>query len=480
MAKISEHDLIERLRQLSGPNGWLDDDQSVAPYTEETRGLWHGHCIGVARPENTAQLAKIMAFCQQSGIPVTPQSGNSGLVGGGVPKGGIVLSLNRMQKIRALDTENNTITVDAGCILSDVQNAARDAGKLFPLSLAAEGSCRIGGNLSTNAGGVQVLKYGNARDLALGLEVVLADGQIWNGLKGLRKDNTGYDMKHLFMGSEGTLGIITGAVLKLYPQPKSTITALIALSSTTQAMDLFKLLNDHLQGMLSAFEIINKNSMEMTLEFMQDVKPPFENIPSATILLEITSGDDEQSVQERLQQTLMSALENNMVEDVIVAQNHTQANTFWTIREAIPEAQKVNGGSIKHDVAVPISKVAAFMDEATRRVEAEMPGIRVIAFGHLGDGNIHFNLSQPVDMEREKFMDQWDHFSDMVHALVMSMNGSFSAEHGVGTLKIKDVVRYNDPVGIELMRTLKRALDPDNILNPGKVIPPPSEEPEPS
>jgi len=471
MEKFTQSQIIDNIIAICGTSGWINDAHALEPYITETRGLWRGHCLGVARPTSTDQVSQIMALCHQSEIPVTPQSGNTGLVGGGVPNGGIILSLNRMNKIREIDAVNNTMTVDGGCILSHVQNAADDVGKLFPLSLAAEGTCQIGGNLSTNAGGVQVLRYGNARDLVLGLEVVLANGQIWNGLQALRKNNTGYDLKQIFMGSEGTLGIITGAVLKLFAKPKSSVTALVSTHSMDQTMDLFSALNDELQGLLSAFEVINANAMTMTLDFMESVSHPLENNSNFTILIEATSGDDQQHLQTRMEQALMNTLQQNIICDAAIAQNQTQAKTFWAIRETIPEAQKIHGGSIKHDIAVPLSKVAEFMDQATALVEAEMPGIQVIAFGHAGDGNIHFNLTQPPEMARDAFMNLWNHFNHIVHQLVHSMGGSFSAEHGVGQLKIKDVARYNDPVSVELMRTMKQALDPENILNPGKVIP---------
>jgi len=472
MENITQSQIVDQIIAITGNSGWVDDAHALEPYITETRGLWRGNCLGVARPDSTIQVAQIMKYCHQSGVPVTPQSGNTGLVGGGVPNGGIILSLNRMNTIREIDAVNNTMTVDAGCILSHAQTAAENVSKLFPLSLAAEGTCQIGGNLSTNAGGVQVLRYGNARDLVLGLEVVLADGQIWNGLQALRKNNTGYDLKQIFMGSEGTLGIITGAVLKLFAKPKSSVTALVSVHSMLQTMDLFATLNDELQGLLSAFEVINENAMTMTLDFMDGAAHPLENKSDFTVLIEATSGDDQHHLQNRLEQALMNALQHDVICDATIAQNQTQAKMFWAIRETIPEAQKIHGGSIKHDVAVPISKVADFMDQATKLVEAEMLGIKVIAFGHAGDGNIHFNLTQPTGIDRDTFMGQWDHFNHIVHQLVHSMDGSFSAEHGVGQLKVKDVMRYNDPVGIDLMRTMKQALDPKNILNPGKVIPP--------
>lgn len=461
------------IKNAVGVKGWLDSPEDVEVFVTETRGLWRGECDMVVSPASSEEMAQVVRICADAGVPITPQSGNTGLVGGAIPHGGIILSTRRMNRILDVDPLNNTMTVEAGCILSDIQDAAERVDRLFPLSLAAEGSCRIGGNLSTNAGGVQVLRYGNARDLVLGLEVVLADGRVWNGMSRLRKDNTGYDLKHLFMGAEGTLGIITAAVLKLFPKPRRREVAFIGAASVEAVQALFARAQDAMGDSLSAFEYANEFSIGLVFEHIEGTANPLAGTYPAYALIEVSSLRDDDTTREELENLLADALEDEVIVDAVVAQSEGQAKALWNLRESMPEAQKHAGGSIKHDVSVPVSKVAEFVRHATKLVTAEMPGIRPSAFGHFGDGNVHYNLSQPVGMEREAFIAQWDRFNEIVHDYVASLNGSFSAEHGIGELKRKDVVRYNDPVGVELMRSLKHALDPGNIMNPGKVIPDP-------
>ena len=375
-----------------------------------------------------------------------------------------------MNKVRAIDPLNATLTVEAGVILKTVQTTAEDAGFLFPLSLGAEGSCQIGGNLATNAGGVNVLKYGNSRDLVLGLEVVLADGRIWNGLKGLRKDNTGYDLKHLFLGSEGTLGIITAAVLKLFPLPKSKETALVALPDLDSVAQLLVEAKALCGDSLSAFEFISRFAMELVTRHVDGVTDPFEGEHAMYVLLELTSPNEKADLRADLEHLLEQAFENGLVEDAVFAESGQQAEALWNLRESIPEAQKHEGGSIKHDISVPVSKVAEFIAVASEAVTQAMPGLRPCPFGHMGDGNIHFNLTQPEGMDKQQYLDHWAEMNRIVHDIAVSMGGSFSAEHGVGQLKVHEVVHYKDPVEVDLMRKIKRTLDPHNLFNPGKVV----------
>ena len=460
--------LLEAIRQVVGAKGWLADKRDMAPYQEEQRGLYSGACAMVARPSTVEQVAQVVRLCAQAGVPVTPQGGNTGLVGGGVPGGGIVLSTDRLKRIRDVDPVNHTITAEAGCILADIQAAAGDAGAFFPLSLGAEGSCQIGGNLSTNAGGVAVLRYGDARQLVLGLEVVLPDGRIWDGLRALRKDNTGYDLKHLFIGAEGTLGIITAAVLKLFPRPAARETALVGVASPKAALELFTRMRAHAGESLTAFEAMSRFSVQLALKHSQGVTDPLAAPHPWYVLVELSGA----APRPLLESALADALEDGIVADAVIAASGVQAADLWRIRETIPEAQKREGASIKHDISVPLSMTPAFIERATRMVENELEGVRVVAFGHLGDGNIHFNLSQPEGSDGDEFLSHWKHVNDLVHVLAVEMGGSFSAEHGIGKLKVEDMARFKSEVEMDLMRTLKKALDPDNIMNPGKVVEP--------
>lgn len=463
--------VLDALQNVLGPKGLLRDAQALAPYLEETRGLYHGQAPAVAKPASTDEVAQVVKLCAQAGLAIVPLGGNTGLVGGGVADGALIVSLERMNRIEEVDAANLTMTVQAGCILADVQTAASDAGTYFPLSLGAEGSCRIGGNLSTNAGGVHVLRYGNARELVLGLEVVLADGRVWNGLRALRKDNTGYDLKALFLGAEGTLGIITRAVLKLYPQPKATCVALAGCGSTEDALALFTTVRARAGESLNACEYMNAFSVNLAEKHRADVKSPLEGRHEAYVLLEMASADVDADLNALMELALTDGFEATQVEDAVIAQSGPQADTLWALREAIPEAQKLEGGSIKHDVAVPVSKVAQFLKAATDLVESRIPGVRVCAFGHMGDGNIHFNLTQPEGSDKQDFLDLWTVTNAAVHDLVAGLGGSFSAEHGVGRLKTGEMARLKDPVELDLMRTIKAALDPDDRMNPGKVLP---------
>jgi len=471
MNEMSNSAALDAIKESVGPNGWLNAPEDLDAFVTETRGLWRGECDMVVSPVTTEEVVKVIKICADAGVPITPQSGNTGLVGGAIPHSGIILSTRRMNRIRNVDQVDNTMTVEAGCILADIQNTADDVDRLFPLSLAAEGSCRIGGNLSTNAGGIQVLRYGNARDLVLGLEVVLADGQIWNGMSQLRKNNTGYDMKHLFMGAEGTLGVITAAVLKLFPKPRRCETAFVGATTVEAIQALLTRAQEAMGDTLSAFEYANEFSIGLVFKHIEGANNPFEGTYPAYALIEVSSLRNDDTARNGLEQLLADALEEKVIIDAVVAQSDAQADALWKLRESMPEAQKYARASIKHDVAVPVSRTAEFVLNASNLVKKELPGVQPSAFGHLGDGNIHFNLTQPENMDPEEFLGMWNHFNEVVHDYVASLNGSFSAEHGVGELKRKDVARYNDPVGVELMRALKKTLDPNNIMNPGKVIP---------
>ncbi len=460
----------DAIRKKLGPSGYVDDPSQLDAYNIEWRGLYKGTATFVAKPRSTEDVAFVVKTCADAGIGVVPLGGHTGLVGGGIATDEIVISTERLNTVHAMDTVNGTMTVGAGCILADIQKAADDVDKLFPLSLAAEGSCRIGGNLSTNAGGTNVLRYGNARDLVLGLEVVLPSGEIWNGLKALRKDNTGYEMKHLFMGAEGTLGIITAAVLKLYPKPRQTETALIALKNVDAVISLFARASNAVGDALSAFEYMNRASLAVTCTYTEGVRNPFEKEHDAYVLMELTSPRSGNDLRGAVEDFLEAAFEAGEVEDAVIAESGQQNHDLWHIRETIPEAQAHEGGSIKNDVSIPVSRMPEFLEKADAIVAGIIPGIRPMTFGHIGDGNLHYNLTQPVGMDKAAFLEKWHDVTDPLNELVDEMDGSFSAEHGVGKLKRDELVRYSSPVAIDLMRKIKAIIDPAGIMNPGKVL----------
>lgn len=462
--------LLASLSERLGEAHVLTRPEDMAPHLVESRGLYRGLAGAVVRPKDVAEVAFVMAACHDEGISVVPHGGNTGLVGGGVPFGGIVLSLARLNTVREVDASNATITAEAGCTLKSIQDAAEEADKLFPLSLGSEGTCQIGGNIATNAGGTGVLRYGNTRDLVLGLEVVLPDGRIWNGLRGLRKDNTGYDLKHLFIGSEGTLGIVTAAVLKLYPAPKSQVTAFIACDGPRTALTIFERLRAAAGDQLTAFEFIPRFGLDMVMKHGHDVTRPLQGDHAAYALIELTSPQPDADLQTLTETVLGQAIEDGLVEDAALAASGAQIAGMWKLRELMSEVQGKEGGSIKHDVSVPVSRVADFLIEASAACEAAMDGVRVCGFGHFGDGNIHFNLSQPVGMDKSAFLGEWERFNRIVHDIVAKMNGSIAAEHGVGLIKRDELLLYKDPVAVDLMKAVKHALDPRNILNPGKVV----------
>lgn len=465
--------IIDRIADIVGPNGCLTDAADIAPFLEEERGLYHGATALVVRPASTEETAAVVKLCADAGVSIVPQGGNTGLCGGGVPAesgGEIILALGRMNKVRDVDATNFTMTVEAGCILADIQTKADDVDCFFPLSLGAEGSCQIGGNLATNAGGINVLRYGNARDLVLGLEVVLPDGRIWNGLRALGKDNTGYALKQLFVGSEGTLGIITAAVLKLFPKPVETETALCALSSLD---DVTRLLNRAraLSGdAVTAFELVPRIGLEMCAAHIDGVSDPLTEPHDWYTLIEFSTSRPDAGLRASFEQLLESAFEDGIIVDAVIAESLDQAESLWRMRESLPEAQKFEGGSIKHDVSVPVSRVPEFIDQAMTAVKMAFPDVRPCPFGHVGDGNVHFNVSQPVGMDQQTYLGQWEDMNRIVHDMVVSMNGSISAEHGIGRLKVEEMEHYKDSVELDLMKTLKAALDPSGTMNPGKVV----------
>lgn len=466
---------LDRLKEIVGPKGFITDPLEIEPYLVEERGLFRGETPVVLRPSSTEEVAEIVKTCIAARLPIVPQGGNTGLCAGGVPwqgEGSVLVSLTRMNRVRAIDALNYTLTVEAGCILTDVQKAADEADRLFPLSLGSEGSCRIGGNLSTNAGGIQVLRYGNARDLVLGLEVVLPDGQVWDGLRGLRKDNTGYDLKQLFIGAEGTLGIITAATLKLFPRPTQIETAFAGVARVEDAMELFAQARKASGDQLTAFELIPRIGLEFAMKHGNGVVDPLASPYPWYALIEVSSSQPGGGLRETLESFLAKAIEEKLAADATISANSNQSRALWLIRETVVEAQKHEGGSIKHDIAVPVSRVAEFITRAVKAVSDRLPGIRPVPFGHAGDGNIHFNLTQPVGYDKAAYIARWQEFNDIVHAIVADLGGSISAEHGVGRLKRDELLHFKSTLELQLMKKIKKALDPLDIMNPGKVISP--------
>ena len=459
---------LGRLAAVVGERHAIRDEAGMAAYMREWRQIWHGRSPLVLRPGSTQEVSRILAIANETRTAIVPQSGNTGLCGGQTPTDDgaeVLLSLDRMTAIRAVDAADNTITVEAGAILASVQEAAEKVDRLFPLSLASEGSCRIGGNLSTNAGGLNVIAYGNARDLCLGLEVVLADGRVWDGLRRLRKDNTGYDLRDIFIGAEGTLGIITAAVMKLYPRPRSHETAFIAVPSPQAAVDLLSLAKELSGNRVVAFELIADVALQFTIRHA-GVRHPLASSAPWHVLAELAD-----PAPGAMAELLGVAMEKGLVSDAAIAQSESQRAELWAARELISESQKPEGGSIKHDISVPVSRVPQFLKEADEAVLRLVPGARFVSFGHLGDGNIHYNVSQPVGMDKQAFLDLWHAMNDVVFEVVLRLGGSISAEHGIGRLKAHRMPDIKSPVEIEMMRTLKRSFDPNNILSPGRVLP---------
>lgn len=464
--------LIESLTAIVGAENALREPDEQRPYLTEWRDRYVGRTPLVLRPGNVAEVSAILKTCNDARVGVVPQAGNTGLVGGQIPHASgteIVLSVARLNRIRAIDDEAFSMTVEAGVTLANAQEAALSRARLLPLSMASEGSCCIGGNLATNAGGISVLAHGTARQQALGLEVVLADGRIWDGLGALTKDNTGYDLRDLFIGSEGTLGVITAATLRLRPMPRDIATTLVALPSLSALVPFFRAADDGLGSSLTAFEFMSQRALEFVLRHGARVRPPFRESYPVLALLEVSSSETDRA-RNALVTLLAEATSKGMVADTAIAQSAAQAADMWRLREQMSEVQKHEGGSIKHDVSLPVAKIAEFLVQADKLIERLCPGARPVPFGHLGDGNVHYNVSQPPGMEKATFLATWETMACAVHDLVTEMGGSISAEHGIGQMKRGELSRLKSPVALDLMRRIKTALDPNGILNPGKLL----------
>jgi FAD/FMN-containing dehydrogenase len=462
-------ELIARFKTIVGEKYAVTDAADIALYVTEERNLFHGHSPLILRPGSTAEVSAICKLATEHRIALVPQGGNTGLVGGQTPHHGeVVVSMRRMDMIREVDTASNTMTCEAGVILQNAQQRAADADRLFPLSLGAEGSCTIGGNLSTNAGGTTALAYGVAREMAIGLEVVLADGRILNGLSKLKKDNTGYDLRNLFIGAEGTLGIITAATLKLFPKPRAVETAFVGLKSPADALTLLEISQNEAAGSLTSFELLADIAVDFSVRHGIDVRHPLPGKHPWYVLMELSSSRDD--ARAALEAILARGMEDSIVDDAVIAANLSQRSGFWKLRDEMSAAQKPEGGSIKHDISVPVAAVPDFIAEANAAVIKLIPGARPVPFGHLGDGNIHYNVSQPVEGNTADFMARWHDVNAVVFAIVLRMGGSISAEHGIGVLKRDELPDVKDKVAIELMRAIKAMLDPLGIMNPGKVL----------
>ncbi len=462
--------LLAEIKAAVGPQGWSEDAAELAPHLSDWRGLFHGRTPLLVRPATTEEVAQVVRLCAAARVPIVPQGGNTGLVGGATPSPAgdqILLNLARMNRVRGVDALNDTITVEAGCLLYQVQAAAAAIDRLFPLSLTAEGSCQIGGNLSTNAGGIAVLRYGNARDLVLGLEVVLPDGRVWDGLRALRKDNTGYDVKQLFIGAEGTLGIITAAVLKLFARPREHATAMAAAASLGAGLELLARIRAAFGETVTSFELMPRLGIDLALRHVPGAVDPLAGRHDNYLLIELAGA---RGLRGELESVLAAAVDDAIILDAVIAESEAQATGLWRLREAIVEGLRCEGAVIRHDIAVPVSRMPEFIERASRLLLAACPGVRPVPFGHLGDGNIHFNLTRPEEGDAAKFLARKDELTRLIHDLAAEFGGSISAEHGLGQLRREEIRRYKPAVEIELMRRIKAALDPDNIMNPGKVV----------
>ena len=475
MTNTSE--FLDGLRAIVGAANVLTSGD-LSAWELDWRKREKGRALAVVRPGSTDEVAKVVRACASAGVSMVPQGGNTGMVVGSTPDASgsqVVLSLSRMNQIRALDAANLTVTVEAGCVLQSLQEACEKAGFLFPLSLASEGSCTIGGNLGTNAGGTQVVRYGNTRELCLGLEVVTAQGEVWSGLTGLRKDNTGYDLRHLFIGSEGTLGVITAATLKLYPLPASTLTAFAAVPSLDAAVELLGLAHRHLSSGLTGFEVMGRFALGLVVKHFPQQRVPFQDLPSEDapycVVLENSDHDSEAHARQQFENLLEAALESGCVRDAVVAESITQARQLWHIRESIPLAQAQEGLNIKHDISIAVSRIPQFVQEMDAALAQSFPGVRLVNYGHLGDGNLHYNVQAPADADAEHFLKtQEKPINALVYAAVDRYNGSISAEHGIGSLKRDTLLEHKSPVALGLMHSIKEALDPKNLMNPGRLI----------
>jgi FAD/FMN-containing dehydrogenase len=470
---MSHENLLLHLADIVGIEHLLTEASAKQPWLNDWRGRYTGEALAVAFPQSTEEVADVVRACAGSGVAIVPQGGNTGLCGGATPlRDGhsVVVNLSRMKRVRAVDAANNALVVEAGCTLASVQQLAEQHDRLFPLSLASEGTCEIGGNLSTNAGGVQVLRYGNMRELVLGVEVVLPDGRIWDGLRALRKDNTGYDLKQLFIGAEGTLGIVTAVVLKLFPLPRARATAWVDVPDPAAAVALLRGVQSRCGDRVTAFEIVGREALDLVLKHIPDARSPFAEVGEWAVLIELSDMISPEELTELLEVSLGEAIEAGLVRDAVIAQSGAQAKALWALRENISEAQRIEGISIKHDIAVPVSRVAEFLQRAARDLIGRWPDARIVAFGHIGDGNLHYNLSKADALENRDFIARTPDINRVVHDLVDALGGSISAEHGLGQLKREEITLYRSEVELEMMRALKRAFDPQGLMNPGKVI----------
>jgi len=465
--------LVTQLDEALGEGRVTTDPDRLAPLLHDERGRFVGKARCLVQPRSTAEVATTVRLCAEAGAPMVPQGGNSGLCAGATPfeRGDeVLISLTRLNRLRAVEADNFTLTAESGMTLQAVQQAAAQVDRLFPLSLGAEGTCQIGGNVSTNAGGIHVLRYGTMRDLVLGLEAVLPSGEIWDGLKSLRKDNTGYDLKQLFIGAEGTLGIVTAASLKLFPRPRAQAVALVALERSEHAIQLLSLARAESGDRVTAIELIGWQALEFAYRHVPGLARPLAGAPAWTLILELSAGAADEAIAERLETILGQAFEQGLASDAVVAQNEQQAASFWKLREAIVWAQRPEGASLKHDIAVPVAAVPSFLAQALPLVARLVPGIRPVPFGHVGDGNLHFNLTKPEGMADATFLAQGERVHHAVHDLVRGLGGSISAEHGIGRIKVAENARTKPALDIALQRAIKRALDPRNLMNPGKVV----------
>lgn len=466
--------VLDRLKAAAGSGGYLDKPEDIEPYAKSWRGNWQGSSPLFLRPRTTEEMAAIVGICAETSTAIVPQGGNTGLTYGSQPGPGmneVIVSTSRMKAIREIDLKNDTITVEAGVVLQELQRKAADVNRLFPLSLGAEGTAQIGGNISTNAGGIQVLRYGNTRNLVLGLEVVLPDGRVWNGLRGLRKDNTGYDLKQLFIGGEGTLGIITAAVLKLFPRPSESQSAWIAVSTPDDAVGLLGLMREEMGESVSSFELISRPTVDLLLTGVPGSTDPLPIAHPWYVLTEVTGQGAPGSLAEPLARVLGLALEQGLAQDAVLATSGEQARRLWKMREDLPFGVQAAGGAVPHDVSVPLSRITEFIRRADAAMLAAYPSVRFCCFGHVGDGNLHYNPVRPVDWTYDQFAAERPAINKIVHDIVVDLGGSISAEHGIGLVRLEENLRYKSPVEIDLMTRIKRALDPANIMNPGKVVP---------
>ncbi len=470
LARAPTSDVLAQFAKIVGPKHAVIDPVVLAPHLIEGRGLYQGRTAMMLRPGSRDEVVAILKLANATKTAIVPQGGNTGLVGAQIPfDGELILSLTRLDKIREVDPASNTMTCEAGVVLQKAQDAATAVDRLFPLSLGAEGSCTIGGNLSTNAGGTAALAYGIARELVMGLEVVLADGRVLNLLRKLKKDNTGYDLRHIFVGAEGTLGIITAAVLKLFPRPRAIETAFIGVPSPAAAVTLLNLAQARVGGTVTSFELIVRDVIEMAIKHGHNVRDPLVSKHPWYVLMEVASQQSE-GLREGVELLLSEASEQGLVADATIAASLEQSKAFWHLRHTLPEVQKPEGGSIKHDVSVPVASIPDFIAEASAAVQKLIPGARPVPFGHVGDGNMHFNITQPTGADQAQFIARWAEVNAVVDKIVLKYNGSISAEHGIGVLKRSSLVKVKDPVALELMRGMKKMLDPNGILNPGKVL----------